>query len=1283
MAVSVSDITGLKNKKVYNTSNEQIVLTKDYEKIIHSPEYTILGFLNGYMYASKGIYLAKCTTDGESIAEIKIELKHATFSQGSSFFYAWIDNILYKITENIEIEWSKEFQDDIQSAVMDVKGSVYVVFKSGRNIYKYLDDGSELAYIDGSDDPSKDVKLFNVFVSKGAGWLYAIGTEYWDYDNKALSFIDKYNVRTWERIERIELCSNTNVSEDDLMYHYDTFFVLGDYIYLYAMKYIYKINIKAIEYWKYMAGYNAATNTHDTIGHIEFSDNPKNEYLYFVEDLYSSNGHAFGKFTLQGNLMWKITLTDSIDEVDFKLCIYENKMYVSNRSLVQAKKGYILSLNDEQVLFRTRNGHLVEIVDVNDDELFSPDNYYGMYLLADTIKEGIPKIIYHPLRHDDGDIINENGEVLLLPEENFKYTDPDNYDYKYLLCSNYNVNANDFSIIFAKNYRPVITRLKNVIKTKQPYLPDRIHEFILNMQGNRIDTMQDYDLIRRRFTYSYDRYLLADRNMFNTDIITKDLGLTIITKAKGYHIVMKRRNVYTYLLSRYDDINLLESWLIENGVTMTSLPGHIQDLIHHTFDAIQDIQMAGTPVQYDIQPFKQHEYMFDGAKFYNNTWGTQIFSCTNLPYDKRRCVKEAYIDSVANMVANQEIRPFLIFLNGKAIPWSDITIVRDWSYSYLIIDNTDPYESDLSCIVFPCDIRYGEDNDCLPEDVCDTHFYFDSEGKLTSDRTKVAIRMEVIDKNIVGGTSDYSKGYIEVDNNYMQRASERNIFVFEDNLLFPDSRYYFQDHNKDIFTYLRDTDNAIFKTFYWIKANDYYGIMYKIPNGDYTKTERIKQAKNNTASVTDSFNSPFNYHMWRSKTWEENVAQAVAYIMQYDMSLLVQYYKEQSHIQSYTFNGEYLINRVPKDGGWLIMPRSRRNSYDDYIMVFRNHHLYEYYKEIQYDTHNFKIPIFNHVGRDDIIEIIHFKEVDNRYYHLTISSDKRSDYLPEGLRYDNFLLFANSPSGKQFYDRFSVERGVQYDVEFAYKNNFDETTGKYISTDFKLSDEYYIDKPINIASKRQFRHMYYNIFYDRDEVNLDPSFRFCHDKTKYMIFKNWDLLLQDDWDLIIPTNETPAMYITLKFKEQLLEGDEIEIFYLPMSYDEIDITNQIDWNMYNQVGDINIDMSTLGYQFDKDLFWLAYSGKKINYDIIENINNHRCRITADPLVEDPELPTDTDGTWPPSGTRQNNNKMYLYRFIQPDQLLGKLYSYSDKWSDATDALSVKDYETLLTKHING
>ena len=178
MAVSISDIAGLKDRKVYETSNEKIVLAKDYEKIIHSPLYTILGFLNGYMYSSTGNYLSKSTTDGEVIADVKVELEHATFSQGSTFFYAWAGNTVYKITQNLDIEWSKEFENNIQSAVMDVKGAVYIVLESGRDIRKYSTDGSEIAYIDGSDDPSKDVKLFNLFVSKGAGWLYVIGTEY-------------------------------------------------------------------------------------------------------------------------------------------------------------------------------------------------------------------------------------------------------------------------------------------------------------------------------------------------------------------------------------------------------------------------------------------------------------------------------------------------------------------------------------------------------------------------------------------------------------------------------------------------------------------------------------------------------------------------------------------------------------------------------------------------------------------------------------------------------------------------------------------------------------------------------------------------------------------------------------------------------------------------------------------------------------------------------------------------------------------------------------------------
>ena len=101
-------------------------------------------------------------------------------------------------------------------------------------------------------------------------------------------------------------------------------------------------------------------------------------------------------------------------------------------------------------------------------------------------------------------------------------------------------------------------------------------------------------------------------------------------------------------------------------------------------------------------------------------------------------------------------------------------------------------------------------------------------------------------------------------------------------------------------------------------------------------------------------------------------------------------------------------------------------------------------------------------------------------------------------------------------------------------------------------------------------------------------------------------------------------------------------------------------------------MDHLGYSFDKDLFMIAVDGWKINHHNIQNISNHRCRITTDNIVETSEMPY-------PIGRNAVIPSIYLYRFLQPDKLLSKIYSYSDKWSDAVDGLSVQDYTNLLTK----
>ena len=224
-AISPSDIKSLKDSKyVWSESEDKSkVLKKDFEKIIHSPEFRVLGFLNGYMFASEGIFLSKSTLDGKEIAKISIDVDHGTFYEGCKFFYVWHDNVLTKVSQNLEIDWSYEFDLNIKSVTTDCKGDCYILFEQSRTIRKFLNTGEDYLYIDGSDDSTKEIVIHDIFVTKGAGWLYVLGTEYWDYNNKAKIFIDKYNTRTWVKTDRLELYENKNISIGHPEFH--TFYI--------------------------------------------------------------------------------------------------------------------------------------------------------------------------------------------------------------------------------------------------------------------------------------------------------------------------------------------------------------------------------------------------------------------------------------------------------------------------------------------------------------------------------------------------------------------------------------------------------------------------------------------------------------------------------------------------------------------------------------------------------------------------------------------------------------------------------------------------------------------------------------------------------------------------------------------------------------------------------------------------------------------------------------------------------------------------------------------------
>lgn len=1273
--VAPSDLKVLQDSDYYfpNSSRDTYVLKEEFEKVVHSPEFKVLGCLNGYIFTNEGAYVGKATMDGAQIAKINLEVSHGSFYEGCNHFYCWFEKTLYKVTDQLEIEWSKEFDLYISSVTIDYRGDCYILFESSRTIRKILKSGEESVYIDGSDDPTATVIIHRLFVTKGGGWLYALCTKQTGYNDVLTIYIDKYNTRTWEQEERITTRDSstylikqifTTVDIEDPLVTFIDFTLSGDYFYLVSQKVIFRLNLKGFDYWYRYTGYEDGEFTK-----IEFTDNPYTDDFHYIAKVDDLNWYKFGKSTINGNTLWESSSVETDDDVDFNMAYYQNKIYTTLRAYVQPKKGYILSLDDDKIVFKSRNGHLVKIVQYNDEEIYSADNYYGYRLLADEIKEGIEKIEYVPLLHDDGDMVNEDEDLLLIGLENEDYTNLDNYNYKYILASRYRIDPPEISLLYTKALQPILTKLKNTIKTKSPVLPDTVHEFITDTSGKYLDTSKDFDLVRSRFRYSFDKYLLADINMFSTDIITKDLGYTIITKKYGHDIIMKTRKIYSYVFTKYDELDLLAEWLKENGVMDTKLPDYVEELKHHTLDAIQDIQIAGTPQIYDVQAYKQFEYTFNGYKYQNNTWGTQIFSCTNLPWDKRKCVAKIYIDSLANIIKKQEMRPILFFLNGKAIPWSDCTIVRDWSYSYLLIKNHDPYESELSSIIFPCDIRYGEDNKILNRDQINGYFYFNKNGKYVSGFSDIKIRVEIIDKNIWGyptydtpcnlpntGISKY-----EVLNKEDQLATDVNIIVFENNILIPDAKYYRSWYGKDVYSRQGKDGNPTFteKAFYWIKGNSYLGLEEK-PENQAMMLEDADGGKiqPRNKELSPLF-TPFNFKMDRKKKYEDNIANAISYIMQYDSSLLIKYWKDLANTSSFVFEGEYLINRVPKDGGWLLIPRSRKSNLDDYVMVFRNNRLYEYYKEIDYTDCYFKIPIFNHVERDDIIEVIHFKGIDNNYYTLTVDKDE-PDYLPENLRYDNFLLSGNSPSSGETYIIFNRETSIQYDIGFKYKNNFKEN-GKYLNTDIELEDDFYYNKEINIYSKRQFHYMYYNIFSPKTEINLSPDFRFCHEKSKYMVFVNGCKISPEKWELILMTNEVKRKYISIQFNFKLIEEDLVEIFYLPVDSTVEEVNLQ-----YDDSQDRNLVYSfthdSFGLPFDKDLFHVYIDGYKLNYTEVDNVSKDKFSIKGDIARELYETSSWIDEREVVIRAGKYNT-VELISYVSPETLLKKLYSYTDLWSD--------------------
>lgn len=664
---------------------------------------------------------------------------------------------------------------------------------------------------------------------------------------------------------------------------------------------------------------------------------------------------------------------------------------------------------------------------------------------------------------------------------------------------------------------------------------------------------------------------------------------------------------------------------------------YIDNLNYHISDNIIDIQYHAVPhIMRDTRINVQNKYRYSD-KIYKlaNPDGMVILNVSLFPYSGNINNNPLFIDTMSNTLKKGNIRPFMLFLNGKFIKWSDITIVKDYSHTYLIVKFNELITSKY-IVEIPCGVQYVENNIDFTRSRMsdDIELYFDIDGKfctLEYAYTKIKLKSNniILDTpipkkiefdNINEDTEpvlkslnieDVNNGNYNIlisSNRFIDiETSKYNILHFHDGLLDTSIIYdesFIDKIGMGVYIFNKELDGEnIFLVFGNTNVNKSlnYSSYIKMKNKllEYlSSNDVLKFSLAYDICTKNKVNNKYQL----SNTYEDNVSNLIKNITSQNYNILNELYKSRSliHIEEYT--GAELKKLL--DGNFLKMHRRVYKGLVCGVMIFRNNRLYENYNTIKYENVKFSVLI-DDINDDDKFEFLFIKYVKNNSSTIKISKDKpikTSDYYD----LENCSLFsielenAKYPiSSKDLVDLSTIK----YEVPFKYEK-VENSKNEYNVT---LDDEFYYDRRLYISHNRQFRYCYYNINNDCLGVTLSPDFRFCHNIKKYMVFINGKLIPRDNVVLTIMDKDQPFDELSLYINITMHKGDIIEIFYMPMEINNILSTP----NEIPESGIIEVDSNNLEYSLSRDLYLFFINGKKVHKSDLVDIDREKVQLIND------------------------------------------------------------------------
>lgn len=590
------------------------------------------------------------------------------------------------------------------------------------------------------------------------------------------------------------------------------------------------------------------------------------------------------------------------------------------------------------------------------------------------------------------------------------------------------------------------------------------------------------------------------------------------------------------------------------------------------------------PTFYDLKASRRSGYLYKG--FYKNQSYENkiIFLIKNLPVNPN--IRQEYKGKLQDLINTGEVKPFLIFLGRRMIKWSNIELIMDCKNIYLYISNisTNDLEKDIKCILLPSKSSYIENTNEVGD------LTFDSRGRYITEVTGNYCVSINLPKDLYGGIvcksiTSVSDQLIDTGIPPEYSISNNNILVFNEtkygNEICFTNEYKFKNLGFNMINLTRNKDDKLFIVIFYglkVKCKD---ITTKFKNKTYAK----ELITNCTDQIKDMINEKFRLNSTNSL---ENA-------MQYDSSLLKDYYKEKIEVQSEVISGKEFKSRVNKDTGYIHFHQRQLNSR---VIIFHNRKLYKYNNLIKVETDILKVPILG-IEDEDIIEIVYFLDVNNYIAEIVFDSntDDYSYSYNDRIPIKDAKVYCELSEDEEF----NISgTGVQYEVPL-YK---DINTLKLLP-----NNHFYFDKKVSLVSAKRFAHFHTKLPDNNIiSVTLPKEFSFCTDINRYMIFINGLLLDKSKVMITLPTENRPFNDITIYFDVKLYKTTTIDVYYLPININKINYVYNNDKKEIPNSGIITVDRNELNYNLSKDLYFVFLGGKKLSPNDLYDIKANSIRV---------------------------------------------------------------------------